>query len=280
MSTQNPGLIPVPDPQGPAGPAAAGPEGGTPWPPVPPTGRTGFSFTGPGGLLADLVVLPVVAAASALLGLVVGVVWRYTAPAILGVIQGGYAYYAEPEGKSFIGQDGRFAIYAACAGLLLGVLAYFLFQHRGSLGAALGLFGGGVGAGYLASWFGTWLGPGRGNLQATVQAAHGSGTFDLPMQLRSTGAIWLWPAVAVGVYFFLTLLFGPDDPPREPEDGEPGSVVLPDGTVLPDGATRPDGAVPPNPLPPNPLPPSAAPRTAAPPQEGTEHPPNDAIPAV
>jgi hypothetical protein len=148
------------------------------------------------------------------MGVVVGALWRWISPAIQGVISQGSAYYAAPEGKTFIAQDGWFALLALCAGVLLAVAAFVRCRATGSLGAILGLGAGGVGGGYLAAWFGTYIGPGHGSIQRAVQGVTENATFDLPMQLRSTGVIWLWPAAAAGLYFFLMLLFGPDDPPR------------------------------------------------------------------
>jgi hypothetical protein len=157
--------------------------------------------------------------AGVVMGVAVGALWRWISPAIQGVITQGAAYYAAPEGKTFIAQDGWFALLALCSGVLLAIVAFVRCRATGSLGAILGLGAGGVGGGYFAAWFGTYIGPGHGSLQRTIQGAAGNATFDLPMQLRSTGVIWLWPAVAAGLYFFLMLLFGPDDPPRAAEAG-------------------------------------------------------------
>lgn len=164
--------------------------------------------------------------AGIVMGVVVGALWRWISPAIQGVISQGSAYYAAPEGKTFIAQDGWFALLALCAGVLLAVAAFVRCRATGSLGAILGLGAGGVGGGYFAAWFGTYIGPGHGSIQRAVQGVAENATFDLPMQLRSTGVIWLWPAAAAGLYFFLMLLFGPDDPPRAaPADAAPAGMA-------------------------------------------------------
>ena len=156
-------------------------------------------------------------------GLAVAVVWRAVAPVVQGVvtISDGQksAYYEDPETKGFVGQDGTFAVCGAVAAVLLAVIAFTWFRKRGPVGAGLALGGAGVGAAYFASWFGTWLGPGHGSIIASAQNVGNNGVFNLPLQLSATGVIWLWPAIAVGVYFLLMLVFGPADP--EPEDAYP-----------------------------------------------------------
>jgi len=156
-------------------------------------------------------------------GLVVAVVWRAVAPLAQGVvtISGGQksAYYENPETKAFVGQDGTFGVCAVVAAVLLAVAAFVWFRKRGPVGAAVALGGAGIGAAYFASRFGTWLGPGHGSILSSAQNVANNALFDLPLQLSATGVIWLWPAVAVGLYFLLMLVFGPNDP--EPEDQHP-----------------------------------------------------------
>ncbi len=154
-------------------------------------------------------------------GLVVAVVWRAVAPLVQGQvsISNGQksAFYVDPETKGFVGQDGTFGICAVVAGLALGVAAFLWFRSRGPVGAALALGGAGIGAGYFAAWFGGWLGPGHGSIIASAQNVPNNGLFNLPLQLSAVGVVWLWPAVAVGLYFLLTLVFGPSEPDPEAE---------------------------------------------------------------
>ena len=158
----------------------------------------------------------ILGAASLGAGVLVGLVWRYLAPVVQGVVSitdgQRSAYYANPETKGFVGQDGTFAICGAVAAVVLAVAAFLWFRTRGPVGAAAALGGGGLGAAYLAAWFGGWLGPGRGSIVAAAQNVPNNGTFDLPLRLSATGVMWLWPAVAVGLYFLLMLVFGPNDP--------------------------------------------------------------------
>lgn len=166
----------------------------------------------------------VIAALSLAAGLVVGVAWRYLAPPVQGVItvSNGQkeAFYENPETKGFVGQDGTFAVCAVVAGALLALAAFFWFRRRAPIGVALALAGAGVGAGYLAAWFGVWLGPGRGDVVAAIAGVPANTVFDLPLRIGATGVIWLWPAVAVGLYFLLMLVFGPSDPEPEPPQYE------------------------------------------------------------
>ena len=157
-------------------------------------------------------------------GLVVAVVWRSVAPLVQGVvsISDGQksAYYEDPETKGFVGQDGTFGICAAIAAVLLAAVAFTWFRRRGPIGAGLALGGAGLGAAYFASWFGTWLGPGHGSIIASARNVGNNQLFNLPLQLSATGVIWLWPAIAVGLYFLLMLVFGPND--ADPEQEFPG----------------------------------------------------------
>ncbi len=164
---------------------------------------------------ADVVACLVVAAASVVLALAVGALWRAVAPNVLGVISQGDAYLAAPESKTFVARDGWFAVFDCSAAVLLALGAYFRFRRGGSAGAIVGLVGGGIGAAYLAAWFGAKIGPGHGSIADVVHGLKDGAGFDLPLTVRATGVIWLWPAVAVGLYFILLLLFGPNDPAPE-----------------------------------------------------------------
>jgi len=163
----------------------------------------------------DAAAFAVIAGASVALSFGVGALWRALTPAVQGVVNQGGVYYAAPEGETFVARDGWFALFACIAAILLALFAFLRYRRSGSVGAAIALAAGGIGGGYLAAWFGAMIGPGGGSI---LQAAHGvanGATFDLPMSIRAIGVIWLWPAVAAGLFFFLILLFGPSDP--EPE---------------------------------------------------------------
>jgi hypothetical protein len=232
-------------------------------------------------LLDDIRACVVTAVLGVALAFAVGAAWRWVSPPVLGVYSQHRAYYAAPESKTFIARDGWFALFACVAALLVGTFAFLRYRKRGSTGAAVGLAFGGFGASYLASWFGAYVGPGRGSASRVVARLADGSVFDLPLTVRATGVIWLWPAVAVGLYFLLMLLFGPSDPPRPGElagwgteqliPGEPPPPVPP-----PPGAARPDPmpSDPPRSDPPHPDPvrPEAVRRDAGPAEYGPSGP--------
>jgi hypothetical protein len=221
----------------------------TPRPPVPeePAPEAPGSSAPSLALRDDLRAGAITALIALVLAFPVGALWRWVSPPVVGVFSQHVAYYAEPEGKTFIARDGWFAVFACIAALLVSVFAFVRYRKGPSAGAAVGLAGGGIGAAYLAAWFGAYIGPGQGSTARAVAGVADGATFDLPLTVRATGVIWLWPAVAVGLFFFLMLLFGPSEQ-RAPEF--PGW-----------GAEQ---AVPPAPA-------SALPPESAPPAAGPEH---------
>lgn len=190
----------------------------TPWPTPLPSPRSDDPrqpFLRRPEVYDDAAAFAVVGAASVALSFGVGALWRTFAPAVLGTVSQGGVYYADPEGKTFIARDGWFAVFACIAAALLALAAFVRYRRGGSVGAALGLAAGGIGGGYLAAWFGAIIGPGQGSILRAVHGVANGATFQLPVTLRAVGVIWLWPAVAAGLFFFLTLLFGPSDPQME-----------------------------------------------------------------
>lgn len=195
-------------------------------------------------LVPEAVGALVVTALSAVAGVVVAVLWRHLAPAVQGVItvsDGQKAvYYANPETKGFVGQDGTFAVCGAVAGVLLALIAFFWLRHRAPVGVALALAGAGYGASYYAGKLGVRLGPGGGDVKASTHGVAVNTAFDLPLKISATGVIFLWPAFAVGLYFLLMLVFGPSDPEPEPPQHEFPQWADPVDLTAP-GPARPDG---------------------------------------
>jgi hypothetical protein len=191
----------------------------------------------------DILAAVVTALAGVILAFPVGAAWHWISPPVLGVYSQGNAYYAAPEGKTFIARDGWFALFACIAAILLAAFAFQRYRRRAGAGAAVGLAFGGIGAGYLAAWFGAYIGPGRGSLSRVITHLANGTTFDLPLTLRATGVIWLWPAVAAGLFFFLMLLFGPSDAPDPAqfagwgtEEAAPQELPSPEPDSLPPAA--------------------------------------------
>jgi lysylphosphatidylglycerol synthetase-like protein (DUF2156 family) len=166
--------------------------------------------------VTDAVAFMAVAGAGLVAAFPVGALWRSTAPAVLGVVSQGSVYLSAPESKTFVARDGWFALYACIAAVVLALFAFLAFRRRASIGAALALAVGGFAGGYLATWFGKVIGPGSGSTLRAAQSVPSGTNFGLPLFVRATGVVWLWPAVAVGLFFFLMLLFGPSDPEQEP----------------------------------------------------------------
>jgi hypothetical protein len=192
----------------------------TPWPtplPSPHQDENPQPSAGPDrpAARADVVAFAVVAVIGVVAAFGVGALWRATAPAVLGVVSQGGVYYAGPETKTFVARDGWFALYAVIAAILLALFAFLRYRRGASVGAALGLAIGGIAGGYLASWFGKLIGPGRGSIDRAAHAAASGANFNLPLIVRATGVIWLWPAFAAGLFFLLMLLFGPSEPEHE-----------------------------------------------------------------
>ena len=216
----------------------------TPWPtPLPPPHQDenppGFPAPNRPALRADAVAFAVVALVGVAAAFPVGALWHSTAPAVLGVVNQGAVYYAAPETKTFVARDGWFALYACIAAVVIALFAFLRYRRSAGIGAVLGLAIGGIGGGYLAAWFGGEIGPGRGAIGRAADAVASGKNFDLPMIVRATGVIWLWPAVAAGLFLLLMLLFGPSDPERELEPF-PGWGEEPDG--LPEPPQPPPGS--------------------------------------
>ena len=165
--------------------------------------------------IPDAVAFAVVGAAGLVAAFPVGALWRSAAPAVLGVVSQGNVYLAAPETKTFVARDGWFALFACIAAVLLALFAFLVYRKSASIGAALALAIGGYAGGYLATWFGKVIGPGGGSTTKAADAVANGTNFDLPLFIRATGVVWLWPAVAAGLFFFLMLLFGPSEPERD-----------------------------------------------------------------
>lgn len=205
----------------------------TPWPtplPSPNQDETAQHSTWPTrpALRTDGVAFAVITALGLVAAFPVGALWRSTAPAVLGVVSQGAVYLAAPETKTFVARDGWFALYACIAAILLALFAFLRYRRTAGVGAALGLAAGGIAGGYLATWFAKVIGPGHGSITRAAQMVAGGTNFNLPLSVRATGVIWLWPAVAAGLFFLLILLFGPSDPEQEQPEFPGWGSELPD----------------------------------------------------
>lgn len=92
----------------------------------------------------------VVAAAVAVLGGPLGLLWAALAPRAKVVVAAGGANLADPNTKAFIAGDGIFLVVTAVAGILCAVLALLLGGRRHGVATAVGLAAGGLLGSYLA----------------------------------------------------------------------------------------------------------------------------------
>jgi hypothetical protein len=141
------------------------------------------------------------AAASAVLGLLTGLLWSVVAPrALLTVQSRGVAYVVNPETNAFIAADGWFCILTGAAGLICGVVGYFVAVRRYGAIAVAGLVLGGVAASLLARWSGQQQG--LSAFRATLAVSRSGVMLHEPLSLGGIGPLAFWAlfaALVVGV---------------------------------------------------------------------------------
>ncbi|MBB5931794.1 hypothetical protein FHS34_007303 [Streptomyces echinatus] len=164
----------------------------------------------------------VITVASAVGGLLLGLLWWWLAPHVplVGdeIDRNWVVYLKDSEGEQAIGVDGTFTLLGLAFGLVSAV-AVVLWRRRGGVPLVVGLGLGGL-LGSLVAWrLGVWLGPGS-DVLAHAQAVGKGVTFSAPLKLSAKGALLAWPLAGVLVHLGLTALFGPRDPeppyPQQP----------------------------------------------------------------
>jgi hypothetical protein len=154
------------------------------------------SATGPGRTLARLrpafLALIAAVAASAVLGLLVGLIWSAVAPRALLVVQSrGVAYVVNSETSAFIDADAWFCLLTAVGGVICGTVGYLLAVRRYGATALAGLVLGGVAASVLAMWVGQQQGLASFRVRLAVSPP---GTrLREPLALGGHGALAFWP---------------------------------------------------------------------------------------
>lgn len=141
----------------------------------------------------------------ALCGPPLGLLWAAWAPPVRYVLLGDSVVLADPETQALIATDGRFAVLAAVAGLLSGMLAYLAGGRDNDIPLVLGLGTGGLAGALLAWWAGHQSGP--EDLNAALRAAAGHAV-EGPPDLQATGVVVFWPLLAVAMYGFLEAVLG------------------------------------------------------------------------
>ena len=159
------------------------------------------SDTGPGPgriparLRWALLALIAAVAASALLGLLTGLIWSAVAPRALLVIQGrGVAYVLNSETDAFIVADAWFCLLTAVAGLICGLAGYLVAVRRYGALPLVGLLLGGVAGSWLAMWIGQQQG--LAGFRAQLATSPAGTRLREPLVLGGHGALAFWPLFA------------------------------------------------------------------------------------
>lgn len=140
------------------------------------------------------------AAAVALLGAPIGLLWAAVAPKVSVVRTSEGLNLLSAQTKAFVGADGWFLVIGLLAGVLCGVLAWRFGRSR-SLATVLGLTVGGVLAAVIAWRVGHLVDVPR--LAATLRSLSGKPIIDPTLDLRAKGVLFAWPFAAVAAFLVL-----------------------------------------------------------------------------
>jgi len=156
------------------------------------------SATGPGRTSARrrsaVLALIATVAASALLGLLIGLIWSALAPRALLIVQSrGVAYVTNVETSAFIVADAWFCLLTAAGGLICGLAGYLLAVRRYGAAALAGLVLGGVAASALAMWVGQQQG--LAGFRSRLALSPAGSRLSEPLSLGGHGALAFWPLV-------------------------------------------------------------------------------------
>ncbi len=149
-------------------------------------------------LLTDAAVIVAAVAASALLGLAAGLLWKAVAPRAVVVVLGAGSYrLLNPETSAFITADAWFSVLCLAGGAICGVAGWLLVVRRtGPVGMAA-LLGGGVLAAFTAQWAGQR--PGPGVFDREVLTSKASTLLHAPLGLGAHGALAFWALAVAAV---------------------------------------------------------------------------------
>jgi hypothetical protein len=137
-------------------------------------------------------VLLATAAASAVFGLLAGLIWSAVAPrALLDLQSRGAAYLVHAETSAYIAADGWFCLLTAIGGLICGVAGYFLAVRKYGAIAMAGLALGGVAASALAMWIGQQLS--QSGFQAALVSRPVGSLLHQPLAVGGWGTLAFWP---------------------------------------------------------------------------------------
>jgi len=149
-----------------------------------------------------------VAAGTAALGVLAGLLWAAVAPRPLLVMTSpGAAALVNTETSAFIAADAAFCLVCLAGGVVSGALGYlFAVRKYGPLAMA-GLLAGSVAAAFVARWVGEQSG--FAALQHLLATQPTGARFHDSLRLRATGALACWPLAAAVVAGGLEWLVSP-----------------------------------------------------------------------
>ena len=149
-----------------------------------------------------------VAAGTAALGVLAGLLWAAVAPRPLLVMTSpGAAALVNTETSAFIAADAAFCLVCLAGGVVSGALGYlFAVRKYGPLAMA-GLLAGSVAAAFVARWVGEQSG--FAALQHLLATPPTGARFHDSLRLRATGALACWPLAAAVVAGGLEWLVSP-----------------------------------------------------------------------
>lgn len=136
------------------------------------------------------------AVVSVLLGAPVGLLWAALAPRVDVVVSGESVQLAEPGSSAFIAGDGSFLLAVLLAGVVGGLVAWWLGREHGPA-VVLGLTVGGLAASWVAMRVGSTVG--LEEVQRAVDAGQ-QGALELSLRLRAQEALVGWPVGALLAY--------------------------------------------------------------------------------
>ena len=152
-------------------------------------------------------------AVTVLVGAPVGLLWAALAPRVVVEVDGDDVQVVDAYRDGFIAVDAWFFAAVAVAGLVGGVLAWWLGRAHGP-GVVLGLAVGGLAAAWIASRVGGEVD--RASVRQLVEAGV-PGRYELAAQLRSTSALLVWPLASLLAHLSLSVATRPAAAPADPE---------------------------------------------------------------
>ena len=147
------------------------------------------------GVSAAFIVIAVVVAGTAVLGLAAGFLWAAVAPrALVEVVGPGSADIVNPETNAFFAADAWFILLTVVGGLASGAAGYALAVRRNGPPAMAGILAGGLAAALLAKWIGQQSGATAFNHSLAV--GHAGLLLRDPPMVGGLAPLMFWPIAA------------------------------------------------------------------------------------